>query len=70
MKINSIIRRLHRVIAVLFLLFVPPAAYFSMTATGTEVSPVVYLPLFPLFGLMLTGSYLLANPWFHRLRGR
>lgn len=63
MAFDSILRRTHRAIAVLFFLTVPPAGYFSITATGTEVSPVVYFPLFPLFGLMLTGGYLLAKPW-------
>jgi len=63
-------RRTHRVIAVLFLLSVPPAAYGSAAATGSEVSPVVYLPLVPLLGLSVTGSYLLIWPWVRRLRRR
>lgn len=67
---NVALRRAHRVIAVLFLLSIPPAGYVSLSATGGEVSPVVYLPLFPLLGLTLTGGYLLARPWIRRLRGR
>jgi hypothetical protein len=31
---------------------------------------VVYLPLFPLLGLTLTGTYLLVRPWVRRLRAR
>lgn len=68
MAANVFLRRSHRVIAVLFLVSIPPAAFFS--ATGSEVSPVVYLPLFPLFGLILTGGYLLVRPWVRQLRAR
>jgi hypothetical protein len=64
------LRRTHRVIAVLFLVTIPPAAYFSFTATGDDVSPVVYFPLVPLLGLALTGTYLLVRPWVQRLRVR
>lgn len=69
MGVAVLLRRAHRAIAVLFLLAVPLAAYGSLTATGSEVSPVVYLPLVPLLGLMLTGSYLLVRPWVRRARG-
>lgn len=68
MVFDVLLRRGHRVIAWLFLLTVPPAAYVSASATGTEVSPVVYLPLFPLFGLILSGGYLLVRPWIRRFR--
>jgi 4-amino-4-deoxy-L-arabinose transferase-like glycosyltransferase len=68
MAFDGALRRTHRVIAVLFLLAIPPAGYFSLSAAGGEVSPVVYLPLFPLFGLILTGGYLLVRPWVRRLR--
>lgn len=68
MAVDPILRRAHRVIAVLFLLTVPPAAVAS--SAGGDPSFVVYLPLFPLFGLMLTGSYLLGRPWIDRLRAR
>jgi hypothetical protein len=70
MPAEVFLRRTHRVIAVLFLVTIPPAAYFSFTATGDEVSPVVYFPLVPLLGLALTGSYLLVKPWVERLRVR
>jgi hypothetical protein len=70
MTADDFLRRTHRVIAVLFLLSVPPAGYFSITATGDDVSPVVYFPLLPLLGLTLTGSYLLVRPWVQRLRAR
>lgn len=68
MAFDVALRRAHRVVAVLFLLTVPPAGYFSLSATDGGVSPVVYLPLFPLFGLVLTGGYLLVRPWVSRLR--
>lgn len=70
MAAEVFLRRTHRVIAVLFLVTIPPAAYFSFTATGDEVSPVVYFPLVPLLGLALTGTYLLVKPWVQRLRVR
>ena len=68
MAADMFLRRTHRVIALLFLISVPPAGYFSFTATGSDVSPVVYFPLIPLLGLTLTGSYLLVKPWVQRLR--
>ena len=68
MAADMFLRRTHRVIAALFLISVPPAGYFSFTATGSDVSPVVYFPLIPLLGLTLTGSYLLVKPWLQRLR--
>ena len=70
MAAEVFLRRTHRVIAVLFLVTIPPAAYFSFTATGDKVSPVVYFPLVPLLGLALTGTYLLIKPWVQRLRVR
>lgn len=70
MTADGFLRRAHRVIAALFLITIPPAGYFSFTATGDDVSPVVYFPLIPLLGLVLTGSYLLVRPWIERLRGR
>ena len=70
MAAEVILRRTHRVIAVLFLVTIPPAAYISFTATGSDVSPVVYFPLVPLLGLALTGTYLLVKPWVQRLRVR
>ena len=70
MNADLFLRRVHRVIAALFLITIPPAGYFSLAATGDEVSPVVYFPLLPLLGLTLTGSYLLVRPWVQWLRGR
>lgn len=66
--LDVVLRRAHRIVAELFLLTIPPAGYFSLSATGGEVSPVVYLPLLPLFGLILTGGYLLVKPWVRRFR--
>lgn len=68
MAVHVILRRAHRVIAVLFLLAIPPAAVAS--GSGGDPSAVVYLPLFPLLGLTITGTYLLVRPWVQRLRGR
>jgi hypothetical protein len=70
MSADGFLRRTHRVISILFLLSIPPAAYYSFTGDRANPSPVVYLPLFPLFGLMLTGTYLLVRPWVLRWRAR
>ena len=48
-------RRVHRIFAVLFLLTIPPAAYFSFTGDPNSPHPVVYGPLFPL-ALMIIGD--------------
>lgn len=66
----GILRRVHRIIAILFLISIPPAAYASFTGNPTAPSPVVYIPLFPLLGLVLTGTYLLVRPWIDGWRGR
>lgn len=68
MEAHVLLRRAHRVVAVLFLATILPAAVAS-GGTG-DPSPVVYLPLFPLLGLTITGTYLLARPWVRRLRAR
>lgn len=68
MTADALLRRIHRVIAVLFLVSIPPAAFASFR--GDATSPLVYLPLFPLLGLTLTGSYLLVRPWIQGLWAR
>ena len=44
-------RRVHRIFAVLFLLTIPPAAYFSFTGDPNSPHPVVY------------GTWMLVRPW-------
>ena len=70
MTIPGFLRRAHRVMAGAFLIAIPPAAYASLPATGGDVADVVYFPLFPLFGLLLTGTYLLAEPWIQWANAR
>lgn len=70
MAAQGFLRKAHRVIAVLFLLTIPPAAYMSFTGDPESPSPIVYLPLFPLLGLTITGTYLLVRPWLQQLRGQ
>ncbi len=62
------LRRFHRVVAVLFLVSIVPAGFAS--SRGGQPAFAVYLPLFPLLGLTVTGSYLLVRPWVQRLRSR
>lgn len=68
MSADSFLRKTHRVMAGLFLLTIPPAAYFSLTGDQASPSPFVYFPLFPLFVLTLTGTYQLVVPWLRRRR--
>ena len=63
-------RRIHRVFAVLFLLPIPPAAYFSFTGDPDAPSPFVYLPLVPLGLMTVTGTVMLIRPWVQKRRGR
>ncbi len=70
MTADGFLRRFHRIMAILFLLSIPPAGYFSFTGDPAAPSPVVYIPLFPLLGLTLTGTYMLVRPWVLRFRNR
>lgn len=70
MRVASFIQRTHRVCAVLFLVTIPPAAYFSFAGDPASPSPFVYAPLFPLLVLTLTGTYQLVRPWVARMRAR
>lgn len=56
-------RRMHRILAVLFLLSIPSAAYFSFTGDPLAPHPLVYVPLFPLVLMMVTGTWMLVRPW-------
>jgi len=58
---NKWIRQLHRWISVFFTLTV--IANFVSMAVGEPVEWVVYLPLAPLFLLILTGLYLFVLPY-------
>lgn len=63
-----VVNRVHRASAILFLLTIPPAWYFSMNGDPASPSPVVYLPLFPLLALTVTGTYQLVAPWLRKRR--
>lgn len=71
MGADGVLRKTHRVIAVLFLLTIPLAAYASFQGNDpANPSPLVYLPLFPLLLPTITGTYLLVRPWVVKLRSR
>jgi hypothetical protein len=61
-------RRTHRILAVLFLLTIPPAAYFSFTGDPAAPHPAVYGPLLPLLLMTITGTWMLVRPWIKRSR--
>lgn len=67
-KLHSIVTRVHRVAALLFLLAVVPAAIAS--ARGGGPAFLVYLPLVFLAALALTGVYQLVAPWVRRVRAK
>ena len=69
LRAGAFLRRVHRISAIFFLVSIPPAGYASFTGDPNSPSPVVYLPLFPLLGLALTGVYQLVEPWISRNRG-
>ena len=63
------IRQFHRWTSIVFTAVV--LAIFALLGAGTEPASWVYfLPLFPLFLLMLTGLYMFALPYAARRRGR
>lgn len=66
MKLDTTLRRAHRVVAVGFLLSIPPAAYYSIR--GDASSPFVYIPLVFLLGLTISGTYMLVKPWMRKRR--
>lgn len=70
MAADAFLRKTHRVIAIAFFLTIPPAGFFSARGDPAHPSFWVYLPLLPLFGLALTGLYLLVRPWVQRYRTR
>lgn len=63
-------RRFHRILAGLFLLSIPPAAYFSITGDPLAPHPLVYVPLFPLALMVVTGTWLLVRPWIKKRQAR
>lgn len=69
-KADHIITKVHRIAAAVFLLTIIPAAYFSFTGDPESPSPFVYLPLFPLLFLIITGTYQLVMPWIRRSRAQ
>ena len=64
---SMVIRQVHRWTSIVFAAIV--AAIFGMLGAGTEPAQWIYfLPLFPLFLLMLTGLYLFFLPYAARRR--
>ena len=62
-------RKVHRVIAVLFLLALPFAIYGTVTTKDpADPSPLTYFPVPFLFLLTITGTWLLVRPWIRKRR--
>jgi ABC-type polysaccharide/polyol phosphate export permease len=61
-RVSTIIRRFHRWTSLAFMLIV--IAIFAMLGLGQQPAQwVYYLPLAPLFLLMLTGVYMFVLPY-------
>lgn len=62
---NRLVRQTHRWISALFVATV--VAIMAMQATGTLFAEwIYYLPLLPLFLLMLTGMWMFVLPYLRR----
>ena len=68
MNWNAWIRQIHRWVAIVFTATV--AANFAAMALGEPPMWLVYLPLLPLFLLLLTGLYMFVLPHAARWRSR
>lgn len=66
MKFNSFTRQFHRWISIFFVLTV--IANFAAMAMGEPPMWLVYLPLLPLFLLLLSGLWLFALPYVQKWR--
>jgi hypothetical protein len=64
----AVVRRIHRIGAIIFVLTIPPAWIASANGDPANPSFWVYLPLIPLLGLTITGIYQLVLPWVRRSR--
>lgn len=63
-------RRVHRVLAVLFLLTLPVVIWASATGDPKDPSPLVYLSVPPMLVLTVTGTWLLVRPWLAKRRAQ
>jgi hypothetical protein len=62
-----IIRRIHRVLATLLLIFIGIA--LALEAVGVSESPFVIVPIVGLLLVaVITGGYMFFRPWVHRVR--
>ncbi len=67
-RVSKVIRQVHRWTSFIFVLVV--AAIFAMLGLGQQPAQwIYYLPLAPLFLLMLTGLYLFVLPYLPKQRG-
>lgn len=64
MNLNPWIRKSHRWISIIFTLTV--AANFVALGLGHTIMWLTYLPLAPLFYMMISGLYLFALPYISR----
>lgn len=64
---SVLIRRVHRVISTILLVFIGIA--LGMTAVGAGESPLVLMPIVGLLlVLIITGGYMFFRPWVNRIR--
>ncbi|MFN3815293.1 hypothetical protein [Brevundimonas sp.] len=65
MALSKWTRFFHRWVSILFIATVIAATIAAATGQSTQ-SPIFYLPLAPLFVLMITGLYMFALPYVRR----
>lgn len=66
-RVSKFVRQFHRWTSVAFMLVV--VAIFAMLGLGLQPPPwMYYVPLLPLFLLMLTGVYMFFQPYFAKAR--
>ena len=67
MTLSRVVRKCHRVLAILFTLTV--IANFVAMTRGQPPAWITYSPLPPLFLLMFSGLYMFALPYVAKRRG-
>ena len=67
MKFSRVVRKCHRVLAILFTLTV--IANFAAMTRGQPPALITYSPLPPLFLMMFSGLYMFVLPYVAKRRG-
>ncbi|HUR68493.1 MAG TPA: hypothetical protein VM370_04545 [Candidatus Thermoplasmatota archaeon] len=69
MSADAFLRKVHRVLAIVFLLSLPPATWASIWGGGKPAF-FVYAPIPLILLLAVSGTYMLVRPWILKARSR